>query len=36
MDDGLPSNVIWTLAETRDGAMWVGTPKAWRGSWAAA
>ena len=24
---GLPSNVIWTLAETRDGAIWVGTPR---------
>ena len=25
IDEGLPSNVIWTLAETRDGAIWVGT-----------
>jgi signal transduction histidine kinase/ligand-binding sensor domain-containing protein/ActR/RegA family two-component response regulator len=25
--EGLPSNVIWTLAETRDGAIWIGTPK---------
>jgi signal transduction histidine kinase/ligand-binding sensor domain-containing protein/CheY-like chemotaxis protein len=27
MQEGLPSNVIWTIAETRDGAIWIGTPK---------
>jgi ligand-binding sensor domain-containing protein len=24
---GLPSNVVWTVAETRDGAIWVGTQR---------
>ena len=27
IEEGLPSNIIWTLAETRDGAIWVGTPR---------